>query len=73
MNPIVYLDTLYGYAMILTSSRADAEDVVSKTYKAFAVSRPGLNKLKIHLLIILRNIWLNRNNESCDGLCGGHS
>jgi RNA polymerase sigma-70 factor, ECF subfamily len=66
MNPIVYLDALYGYAMMLTSSRADAEDIVTKTYKAFAVPLPDLNKLKIHLLIALRNIWLNRTMGNSD-------
>jgi RNA polymerase sigma-70 factor, ECF subfamily len=72
MNPIVYLDSLYGYAMMLTSCRADAENIVTNTYKALAVPFPGLNTLKTHLLIILRNIWLNRtmgNSDTRGELC----
>ena len=57
-----YLDSLYGYAMVLTRNRADAEDLVQETYVR---AIPAMNRLrpdsnvKGWLFRILRNAWLN--------------
>jgi RNA polymerase sigma-70 factor (ECF subfamily) len=60
---IEYMDTLYSYAMVLTRNRGEAEDLVQETYvraiRAMRRLRAGSN-LKSWLLVILRNIWLNR-------------
>jgi RNA polymerase sigma-70 factor (ECF subfamily) len=58
-----YLDGLYGYAMTLTRSHAEAEDLVQETYlramRAFEHLRPNSN-LRSWLFTILRNVWLNQ-------------
>jgi RNA polymerase sigma-70 factor (ECF subfamily) len=60
---IEHMDTLYGYAMVLTRNRSDAEDLVQETYvraiRAMRHLRAGSN-IKGWLLVILRNIWLNQ-------------
>jgi len=66
---LAYLDGLYSYAMTLTQSQAEAEDLVQETYlravRAFSQLAPHTN-LKGWLYAILRNIWLNqiRHNHS---------
>ena len=57
-----YLDGLYGYAMVLTRNRAEAEDLVQETYVR---AMPAMNRLgpdsnvKGWFFKILRNAWLN--------------
>jgi len=56
-------DGLYGYAMVLSRDRSEAEDLVQETcvraIQAIENLRPGSN-VKSWLFTILRNIWLNR-------------
>jgi RNA polymerase sigma-70 factor, ECF subfamily len=56
-------DGLYGYAMVLSRDRTEAEDLVQETcvraIQATYSLRPGSN-VKSWLFTILRNIWLNR-------------
>lgn len=58
-----HLDALYGFAMVLTRDRAEAEDLVQETYlravRAFGSLMPDSN-LKSWLFAIMRNIWLNQ-------------
>ena len=57
-----YLDSLYGYAMILTRNHAEAEDLVQETYVR---AIPAMNRLRSEsnvkgwLFKILRNVWIN--------------
>ena len=59
---IEYIDGLYGYALVLTRNRTDAEDLVQETYvraiRAIGRLRDDSN-VKGWLFTILRNIWLN--------------
>jgi RNA polymerase sigma-70 factor (ECF subfamily) len=56
-------DGLYGYAMVLTRDRTEAEDLVQETcvraIQAKENLRPDSN-VKSWLFTILRNIWINR-------------
>jgi RNA polymerase sigma-70 factor (ECF subfamily) len=56
-------DGLYGYAMVLSRDRTEAEDLVQETcvraVKAIESLQPGSNA-KSWLFTILRNIWLNQ-------------
>jgi len=56
-------DGLYGYAMVLSRDRTEADDLVQETcvraIQAMESLRPGSN-VKSWLFTILRNIWLNR-------------
>jgi RNA polymerase sigma-70 factor (ECF subfamily) len=56
-------DGLYGYAMVLSRDRTEAEDLVQETcvraIQAIESLRPVSN-VKSWLFTILRNIWLNR-------------
>lgn len=58
-----YLDALYGFAMVLSRNRTEAEDLVQETYlrasRAFGRLLPDSN-LKSWLFAIMRNIWLNQ-------------
>ena len=57
-----YLDGLYGYAVVLSRNRAEAEDLVQETclraLRSIGQLRPDGN-VKSWLFTILRNIWLN--------------
>jgi len=57
-----YLDGLYGYAMTLSRSKTEAEDLVQETYlraaRAFGRLGPDTN-LRSWLFTILRNVYLN--------------
>jgi len=57
-----YIDGLYGYAMVLTRNRAEAEDLVQETYSralgAVSRLREGSN-IQGWLFTILRNLWFN--------------
>ena len=56
-------DGLYGYAMVLSRDRTEAEDLVQETcvraIQAIESLRPASN-VKSWLFTILRNIWLNQ-------------
>jgi RNA polymerase sigma-70 factor (ECF subfamily) len=56
-------DGLYGYAMVLSRDRTEAEDLVQETcvraVQAIESLRPDSN-VKSWLFTILRNIWLNQ-------------
>lgn len=57
------LDALYGFAMTLTHSKAESEDLVQETYmraiQHYDRLRPDSN-LKAWLFTILRNVWLKK-------------
>jgi RNA polymerase sigma-70 factor, ECF subfamily len=59
---IEHIDGLYGYALVLTHNRTDAEDLVQETYlraiRAMGRLRDDSN-VKGWLFTILRNVWLN--------------
>src|SRR6185295_9566811 len=65
-----HLDALYGFAMVLTRDRAEAEDLVQETYlravRAFGSLMPDSN-LKSWLFAIMRNIWLNQLRHARNG------
>jgi RNA polymerase sigma-70 factor (ECF subfamily) len=58
-----HLDALFGFAMVLTRNRVEAEDLVQETYlratRAFGRLLPDTN-LKAWLFAIMRNIRLNQ-------------
>jgi RNA polymerase sigma-70 factor (ECF subfamily) len=58
-----YIGVLYGYAMVLTRNRAEAEDLVQETYvralEAAGRLRENSN-IKGWLFTILRNLWFNQ-------------
>jgi RNA polymerase sigma-70 factor (ECF subfamily) len=58
-----YRDGLYGYAIVLTHHRTEAEDLVQETcvraIQALGSLRENSN-VKSWLFAILRNIWLNQ-------------
>ena len=64
-----HVDALYRYALALTRSQAEADDLVQETYlravRAQSQLSPGSN-LKSWLFVIMRNAWLNqlRHNRS---------
>ena len=63
---IEQIDTLYSYAVILTSNDAEAECLVYETYLRVAQGREGLrgcNSLKSVLLTTLRNLWLDQTQR----------
>jgi RNA polymerase sigma-70 factor, ECF subfamily len=57
-----YLDGLYGYAVVLSRNRTEAEDLVQETclraLRSIGQLHPNGN-VKSWLFTILRNIWLN--------------
>jgi len=58
-----YLDGLYGYALVLSRSRTEAEDLVQETCLRALRAIDGLraqSSAKSWLFAILRNIWLNQ-------------
>jgi RNA polymerase sigma-70 factor, ECF subfamily len=65
-----HLDSLYGYALILTRDQTAAEDLVQETYlravRAFGQLTPNSN-LKGWLFVIMRNAWLNQLRHSRSG------
>ena len=65
-----HLDALYGFAMILTHNRTEAEDLVQETYlraaRAFGRLVPDSN-LKSWLFAIMRNIRLNQIRHEHSG------
>jgi RNA polymerase sigma-70 factor (ECF subfamily) len=65
-----YVDALYGYAMVLTRNRAEAEDLVQETYvralEAAGRLRQNSN-IKGWLFTILRNLWFNQLRKRRNG------
>ena len=65
-----HLDSLYGYALILTRDQTAAEDLVQETYlravRAFGQLTPNSN-LKGWLFVIMRNAWLNQLRHTRSG------
>jgi RNA polymerase sigma-70 factor, ECF subfamily len=59
---IEHIDSLYRYALVLTRSKVEAEDLVQETYvramEAFTRLR-GDSNVRGWLFTILRNLWLN--------------
>jgi RNA polymerase sigma-70 factor, ECF subfamily len=58
-----YLDGLFGYAMVLSRNRAEAEDLVQETCLRALRAIDGLRdqaSVKSWLFTILRNIWLSQ-------------
>lgn len=58
-----HIDGLYGYALVLTRNRSEAEDLVQETYVR-AIGAAGRlrndSNVKGWMFTILRNIWLNQ-------------
>jgi RNA polymerase sigma-70 factor (ECF subfamily) len=57
-----YADGLYGYAMVLTRNRAQAEDLVQETYVRALGAAGRLREnsnVRGWLFTILRNLWFN--------------
>ena len=68
-----YLDRLYGYAIVLSRNRIEAEDLVQETCLRALRALGGLRadeSVKSWLFTILRNIWLNqlRRRRTTPGL-----
>ena len=65
-----HLDSLYGYALILTRDQTAAEDLVQETYlravRAFGQLMAN-SDLKSWLFVIMRNAWLNQLRHSRSG------
>jgi RNA polymerase sigma-70 factor (ECF subfamily) len=65
-----HLDSLYGYALILTRDQTAAEDLVQETYlravRAFGQLMANSN-LKSWLFVIMRNAWLNQLRHTRSG------
>lgn len=64
------LDALYGFAMTLTHSKAESEDLVQETYmraiQHYERLRPDTN-MKAWLFTILRNVWLKKLRHGRSG------
>ena len=59
---IEHIDGLYGYALVLTRNRSDAEDLVQETYVRAIQAMKHLkanSNVRAWMFTILRNIWLN--------------
>jgi RNA polymerase sigma-70 factor, ECF subfamily len=67
---IEYMDNLYRYALVLTRSRIEAEDLVQETYvraiEAYTRLRDDSN-VKGWLFTILRNLWFNQLRKHRNG------
>jgi RNA polymerase sigma-70 factor, ECF subfamily len=68
-----YLDGLYGYAMVLSRNRTEAEDLVQETCLRALRAMDRLRadgSVKSWLFTILRNVWLNqvRQRRTAPGL-----
>jgi RNA polymerase sigma-70 factor (ECF subfamily) len=60
---IEHIDGLYGYALVLTRNRHEAEDLVQETYVRAIGAMVRLradSNMKSWLFTILRNIWFNQ-------------
>src|SRR5277367_6092440 len=62
VDVIEQVDGLYGYALVLTRNRSDAEDLVQETYIRAIGAMKRLrvdSNVKGWMFTILRNIWRN--------------
>jgi RNA polymerase sigma-70 factor, ECF subfamily len=69
-SDIEQINGLFGYAMILTRNRAEAEDLVQETYVRAMQSVHKLRRdsnLRGWLFTILRNVWLNQQRKRRNG------
>jgi RNA polymerase sigma-70 factor, ECF subfamily len=60
---VEYLDGLYSYALVLSRNRADAEDLVQRTYIRAMQAMGTLgadSNTKSWFFMTLRNIWVNQ-------------
>jgi RNA polymerase sigma-70 factor (ECF subfamily) len=67
----VYLDSLYGYAMVLTRDATVAADLVLETYVRGLSAIKSVKAdclVKSWLFTILRTIWLNQLPKQCTAL-----
>lgn len=67
---VKYLDGLYSYAIVVTRSHAEAEDLVQETYFRAMRAMERLQEdsnIKGWLLTILRNVWLNQMRRRRNG------
>ncbi|HET6977747.1 MAG TPA: sigma-70 family RNA polymerase sigma factor [Pyrinomonadaceae bacterium] len=65
-----HIDSLYGYALVLTRDATEAEDLVQETYvrAASAANQPEPDgNLKGWLFVIMRNAWLNHLRHRTNG------
>jgi RNA polymerase sigma-70 factor (ECF subfamily) len=61
-----YVDDLYGYALVLSSDRTEAENLVQETYHRAIQAMRTLrrdNNVKSWLFTILRNMWFNQSRQ----------
>lgn len=65
-----HLDSLFGFAIVLTHNQTEAEDLVQETYlramRAFGQLAPDSN-LKSWLFTIMRNVWRNQLRHKRSG------
>jgi RNA polymerase sigma-70 factor, ECF subfamily len=62
-----HIDGLYSYALALSRSRVDAEDLVQETYVRAIPAARRLRKesnVKSWMFTILRNVWLNQLRQA---------
>jgi RNA polymerase sigma factor (sigma-70 family) len=74
---VEYLDGLYGYAMILSRNRTEAEDLVQETYRRVprAINRlHDQSNVRSWLFTVLRDTWLSQVHRQPPELieCGAH-
>ena len=65
-----YADGLFGYAVVLTRNRVDAEDLVQEAYVRAIDARHRLtpnSNIKGWIFTILRNIWFNELRKRRNG------
>lgn len=67
---MAHIDALFGYAMTLTRSKTDAEDLVQETYVRAARAASQLaadSNMKSWLFVVMRNAWLNQLRHQNNG------
>ena len=67
---IEHINALYGYALMLTRNKVEAEDLVQETYARALEAQHRLrddSNIKGWFFTILRNIWLNQIRKRKSG------
>ena len=67
---MAHIDALFGYAVTLTRSKTDAEDLVQETYVRAARAASQLtadSNVKSWLFVVMRNAWLNQLRHHNNG------
>jgi RNA polymerase sigma-70 factor (ECF subfamily) len=67
---IEYINALYGYALMLTRNKVEAEDLVQETYARALEAQHRLrdaSNIKGWFFTVLRNIWLNQIRKRKSG------